>query len=114
MFTTPSIDGGIALDPNVPGRIVLPEKYVYTAQVMMQAFATEVFRYLDKHGSKIRTLSVSPEFIRTERPDYDENHHRWPRYFYTYGCAQTLGGDKHVVAVPVRVFDMPSVCRSNR
>ena len=49
MFTTPSIDGGIALDPNVPGRIVLPEKYVYTAQVMMQAFATEVFRYLAKH-----------------------------------------------------------------
>ena len=81
---------------------------------MIQSFATEVFRYLAKHGSRIRSFIVSTDFIRVERPVGDENGHIWPRYFYTRGLVRTMGGEEHVTAVPQRVSEMQLTFRGTR
>ena len=114
LLTVPSIDCGIVPNPSVPDRVSLPEKYVYTAQVMMQKFATEVLRYLAKQESKIRTLVVSPDYtIGIKRAVCDENDHQWPRYFYRCGWTRITSGEEQIVAVPaspidVEYFDRPT------
>ena len=80
----------------------------------MQKFATEVFRYLAQRGSKIRTLVVSPDGLDgMERPSFDDDGHRWPRYFYSYGSVWSIRGE-HVVAVPVHMTDVEFCDRATR
>jgi hypothetical protein len=106
MFAIPSIDYGIVPNPSVPEDVTLPEEHVHTSQVMMQAFATEVFRYLANCGSKIRTLVMLPESIgNIERPSRDQNGHRWPRYLYTCGWIRAASREEHIVAVPAHYSD---------
>lgn len=45
-------------NPNIVKGIDLPDEHVYTSKVMMQAFATEVFRLLARNGSIQHLLVV--------------------------------------------------------
>ncbi|KAH8623161.1 hypothetical protein IG631_22318 [Alternaria alternata] len=101
ILTVPSIDYGMIPNPSIVEGIGLPEEHIYTSQVMMQAFATEVFHLLARNGSNIRALAMSPEDMNSaKRPGFDDNGHRWPRYFYKPGTIRTMSGQKHIVAVP--------------
>ncbi|CAN9344578.1 hypothetical protein AA0119_g7852 [Alternaria tenuissima] len=108
ILTLPSIDYGMIPNPNIVKGIDLPDEHVYTSKVMMQAFATEVFRLLARNGSNIRALAISPQVrSSTKRPVSDDNGHRWPRYYYRYDVTGAMSGQEHVVAVPTPPAEFP-------
>jgi hypothetical protein len=108
ILTVPNVDYGMIPNPDIVERIGLPEEHVFTSQVLMQTFATEVFRLLTRNGSNIRALAMSPDDLnRTKRPIYDNNGHKWPRYYYTYGSIHTMSGQEHIVAVPTYWAEFP-------
>ncbi|RYN54813.1 hypothetical protein AA0118_g8932 [Alternaria tenuissima] len=108
ILTLPSIDYGMIPNPNIVKGIDLPDEHVYTSKVMMQAFATEVFRLLARNGSNIRALTISPQVrSSTKRPVSDDNGHRWPRYYYRYDVTGAMSGQEHVVAVPTPPAEFP-------
>ena len=108
ILTLPSIDYGMIPNPNIVKGIDLPDEHVYTSKVMMQAFATEVFRLLARNGSNIRALAISPQVrSSTKRPVSDDKGHCWPRYYYRYDVTGAMSGQEHVVAVPTPPAEFP-------
>jgi hypothetical protein len=75
---------------------------------MMQVLATEIFRLFARNGSNIRALAISPlDTNSAKRPVFDDNGHRWPRYYYRYDVTGAMSGQERVVAVPTPPVEFP-------
>ncbi|CAN9394003.1 unnamed protein product [Alternaria alternata] len=108
MLTVPNVDYEIIPNPSILEWIGLADEDVYTSQVMMQAFATEVFRLFARNGSNIRALAMSPQYTNpAKQPFSDDNGHQWPRYFYRYGATRTMSGQEYIIAVPTPLDEFP-------
>lgn len=77
---------------------------VMVTQFIMSNYATEVIRYLDAGGSKIRVLALSPSELFEKGLDpieQDANGHRWPHYYYGRGIVTDCRGTSKLVADPI-------------
>jgi hypothetical protein len=102
MLNMPYIDYGMKPNPNIFNLDTISDANAGLCRVLMQNFASQVMKYLDSLGSRVRLFAAQPSVFPELRPAIDCDGNKWPEYFYLKGRSRDARAQEEAVALPLR------------